>query len=204
MDNTKWYELVILPLDTIYNINSGYGNQQEQVRITAYQVSPATIWSAQTIQTNKLFYGTGVFTLNSIYYLTVQPVKQTSLQIKFTFNSNYFINYPNHWFEILFYDLGMISFAPTYSYASQLPCVLSASFTAGGGRTYAPRCVLNQFDNFVPIIKIRVENIGSVLSGTYTLAIDDFNLLDVSALQEPTRRFDIGLVYVNVPSNIYF
>ena len=26
IDNTKWYELVILPLDIVYNINTGYSN----------------------------------------------------------------------------------------------------------------------------------------------------------------------------------
>jgi len=72
---------VILPLDTTYNINSGYNNVQEEVKVTAYQVSPTTFWAAQTIQNNMIFEGTGMITLNSVYYLTVQPLKQTSLQI---------------------------------------------------------------------------------------------------------------------------
>lgn len=146
----------MLPLSTSYNIVSGYNNWEEQVKITAYQVSPATVWSAQTVQTNKMFYGTGRFTLISVYYLTVQPVKTTSLQIKFSISGTSWGTYPQHWFEFLFYDLGMISFAPTYSYASQIPCVLSAQFTSTGLRTYSPRCVLNQFENFIPVIKIRV------------------------------------------------
>jgi hypothetical protein len=118
LDNTKWYELVILPLDTIYNINSGYNNIEETVKVTAYQISPTTIWSAQTIQTNKIFYGTAQISLVSVYTLTVQPLKMTSIQIKFTISGVYARVYPQHWFEFHFYDLAMISFAPTYSYAS--------------------------------------------------------------------------------------
>lgn len=204
LDLTKWYELVVMPLSTVYNINTGYNNMEEEVRITAYQVNPLTVWSAQTIQTNKVFYGTSRLNLVSVYYLTVQPQKTTSIQIKFTVSGTYSGSYPQQWFEVLFYDLSMVAFAPTYTYASQLPCVLSATFVSAGNRTFSPRCVLNQYENFVPVVKVRVENIGYVADGTYTIAIDDFSLLDVSALQEPTRRFDIGLVYVNLPNNIYY
>lgn len=54
------------------------------------------------------------------------------------------------------------------------------------------------------MIKIKVENLGPLSSGTYTIAIDDFQMLDLSSLQEYSRRFDIGIVYVNLPWAIYY
>lgn len=155
MTSSKWYEMVVMPLSTTYNINSGYSNIQEDIRITAYQISP-TVFSAQTIQTRRQYEGTSRITLIRAYILTVQPVKTTSVQIEFQLSGGLSNNFPDHWLEFLFYDLTMLSFAPTYTYASELPCVLSTNLPSATTRTYKAKCVLNQFENFVPIIKIKV------------------------------------------------
>lgn len=49
-----------------------------------------------------------------------------------------------------------------------------------------------------------MENLGFLSSGTYTIAIDDFQMLDITSLQEYSRRFDLSIVYVNLPWNYYY
>lgn len=69
------------PLSTSYNIVSAYYNNQEDIKVTAYQTIPTTFYAAQTIQRLKVYQGTSMITLNRLYVLTNQPQQRTSIQI---------------------------------------------------------------------------------------------------------------------------
>lgn len=96
MTNSMWYELIVMPLSTSYNIDTGYSNIAEDIRITAYQITP-TVFSAQTIQRRNQYEGTSKISFTQAYILTVQPVKTTSIQITFTLTNGQASNFPDHW-----------------------------------------------------------------------------------------------------------
>jgi hypothetical protein len=79
--NAFWYELIVYPLSTSYNIPSGYDNLEDDIRVTAYQTLPAANYAAQTIQRCKLYQGTSRISLVRAYVVTNQPLTRTSIQI---------------------------------------------------------------------------------------------------------------------------
>lgn len=81
MTNAYWYELIVYPLSTSYNIVSAYSNIEEDIKVTAYQILPAPVYAAQTIQRCKAYQGTSVITLVRAYIVTNQPETRTSIQL---------------------------------------------------------------------------------------------------------------------------
>lgn len=68
----------------------------------------------------------------------------------------------------------------------QIPCSIKSLFQSAKisnlNMTIPARCILTKFHYDLDIYKVRVEGMGTLVTGTYIIAIDDFQLVDISGL----------------------
>jgi hypothetical protein len=164
MDPTTstYYELVIMPLDisgagcSAQGCATQSGFQQlnfDLINLIAYSTSNSN--SPFNQQVNKLYSyeGTNAIGLQQIYFLTVQPIT-TSIYLSMNLNFTSSHVFPNHYLEIVFYDLQQTAFTG-YSTGSIIPCQLSSNFVSIGGRQ-GPQCRVASADSLNNYVKIRI------------------------------------------------
>lgn len=178
--DSKYYELVVQPIGIAGCTAGTCATQSGFMQPTNFDPvmlvsSPSTnVYSAGTYQKLYLYEGQYNIVLSSIYVLSTQASVTSSLYLSFVLNFTDAVSYPSHYLELIFWDIDFAAF-PGYSVGQEVPCQLGSMYAQVSGRT-APRCILAYQDSVNDIIKVRISHFGPVVSGVFTVSLDDFVL----------------------------
>ena len=187
---------------TAYGCATQSGYQQinfDEVNFIAYNNynTPSII----SQQVNKLYAyeGSKMINLQSMYILSVQPII-TSLYISMNINFTSAYSFPTHYLEITLYDIQITAFVG-YSIGNIFPCQLSSNFLNVSSRQL-PQCRVVSADLLNNVVRIRIENIGSLFPSIYWITLDDITLPTPSE-SDNNNKFDICISYYG-PSNLKY
>jgi hypothetical protein len=134
-----------------------------------------------------------------MYILTVQPTI-TSLYISMNVNFTSAYNFPTHYLEITLHDLQITAFSG-YAVGNIFPCQLSSNFLSINGRQ-PPQCRVVSAVLLTNVVRIRIENIGTLSPAIYWVTLDDV-ILPTPSQADNNNKFDIGITYMG-PSNLKY
>lgn len=143
------YELIIMPIGidnagcSALKCASKAGFQQtnfELIKFTAYSDTSVPTAINQQVQKLYEYEGSSKINLNEIYVLCTKPLETTSLYVKFTLNFDSAHDFPDHYLEIILWDMEDDKFTG-YTVKQQIPCQLSSNFIGIANRE-DPACVL--------------------------------------------------------------
>ena len=126
-------------------------------------------------------YYAHMFDHSLIYLVTTRPSTANGLLLQFNLNFNSPYSYPKHYLEIVFKDLTLSSVQLQYQTpGATVPCTLSALFLPIASRIEPPHCVVANIDIYLGTILLRITDIGALVTGTYTVTLDNFLLPDMT------------------------
>ncbi len=188
LDNTKYYELVVMPVSTTM---TGFTNAPDAlVKLVVFPVN-----TAEHIFDIRL-WTKNAFTLNTLLLVTTRPLEPNALQLSFSTTFSASNDFPNQYIEIVFNNLDLTAVLTPYNQMGEtVPCSLTTAFATSSLGIQKPNCIVTYADKFHQVIKIRVENFKSINPTTFLLSFDYFFLPSITSLLQASNTFTVCMKY---------